>query len=266
MKKRILRKSLVISIMLLFIGISVAASTGTVDTENQIRESNLGDDITPPVTIHSLEPETPDGENGFYVSNVTITLNATDDMSGVNTTYYSINSEPWEVYDEPFLLHEDGLYYIVYFSIDNADNMEVPKLSHLKLDQTPPDIEEVEWETFQDPPIFGIWYCKFTCNAVDSTSGMDRVEMFINGEFYEVIPGAGPIYEFTIEWMGYSHWIFTFKHYDVAGNSAFDSVNGSDIKSYSSSQQSSSQQSSNPLLERILALLHPILTRLLNIR
>lgn len=44
------------------------------------------DDTTPPVTTLSFDPPTPDGLNGWYVSNVTITLNATDNQSGVNVT------------------------------------------------------------------------------------------------------------------------------------------------------------------------------------
>ena len=222
---------------------SVLPSTGSivaekyVSTDNQICKSNsrYDNDTTPPVTTISFDPPYPDGLNGWYVSNVTVTLNATDDMSGVNTTYYSINSEPWEVYDEPFLLHEDGLYYIVYLSVDNAGNMEFPKLSHLKLDQTSPDIEEVEWE------LYGIPFpdiCKFTCIAVDETSGMNRVELYIYDALQGIITGPGPIYKFIMDTTAISFftWTFNFFHYDFAGNSAFDSVKGSDIESYSNSQ------------------------------
>jgi len=115
------------------------------------------------------------------------------------------------------------------------------------IDYTPPDIEEVEWKTFQEPPIFGVWYCKFTCNAVDETSGMERVEMWINDALHEIIHGSGPIYEFIMatNWFSFTSSTFNFVHYDFAGNSAFDSVNGSDIKSHSSSQSSSTQQSSS---------------------
>ena len=52
---------------------------------------NVFEDTIPPSTTASLSPSSPDGNNGWYVSNVVITLNAVDSDSGVNSTYYSID-------------------------------------------------------------------------------------------------------------------------------------------------------------------------------
>ena len=78
MKKDLLSKILVMGIIVLFIGMSITPSTGNI---------MFFDDTTPPVTTISFDPPEPDGLNDWYLTNVTITLEATDDMSGVNITY-----------------------------------------------------------------------------------------------------------------------------------------------------------------------------------
>lgn len=67
---------------------------------------------------------------------------------------------------------------------------------------------------------------------------MDGVETYIDDELHETITGPGPIYEFVIEWSNeFQTATFKFVAFDVAGNSAFDLIDGSDIKSYPSSQK-----------------------------
>jgi hypothetical protein len=61
------RKCLAIGIILLFVGVAINPITGI---------SSNRDDTTPPVTTISFNPPEPDGENGWYVSNVTVILNA----------------------------------------------------------------------------------------------------------------------------------------------------------------------------------------------
>ena len=68
----------------LFLGVAVAPSV-------------VADDTTPPVTTISLNPPAPNGDNGWYVTNITVTLNATDDESGVKVTYYAIDGGQCEL-------------------------------------------------------------------------------------------------------------------------------------------------------------------------
>ena len=42
----------------------------------------IGSDGTPPTTIHTIKPALPDGENGYYVSDVEVTLEAADPSIG----------------------------------------------------------------------------------------------------------------------------------------------------------------------------------------
>ena len=162
------RKGITLAVMLLFIGMSVIPSTGDIVSF---------DDITPPVTTCTLNPEEPDGLNGWYVSDVEVTLNATDDMSGVNVTEYRINGGSIQIYTEPFTVTIDGLHTVEYRSIDYAGNAEDWKSVEFKIDQTPPEID-LTW--MYSPP--DVVHFTATCN--DATSGMDRVEFLINDELY----------------------------------------------------------------------------------
>lgn len=81
-------------------------------------------DTKPPVTTISLAGEM---EGNVYVSDVTATLNATDKGSGVNHTYYKIDSGDWNTYSAPFVVSGNGLHTIYFYSTDLAGNTEVTK-------------------------------------------------------------------------------------------------------------------------------------------
>jgi len=239
----LLSKTLVIGVIFLFIGMSFQSSIGF---------SNY-DDTTPPVTTCTLDPPEPDGLNGWYVSDVTVTLNATDDMSGVDFTYYRIKFEWWLLYSEPFTLPFDGDDILIeYYSVDYAGNVEDVKSFMLDIDQTPPEID-LCYESDYDLSLGWIWLC--TSTATDSMSGMDRVEFYINDILQETIYGPGPYYEwiwdycnfsvikgfirkreiteeyvkfrvifaFTNESIGYDACIITYG-YDNAGNNDWDMI------------------------------------------
>jgi hypothetical protein len=118
---------------------------------------------------------------------VGVTLNATDNESGVNVTYYKINDEDWEIYTEAFRLWVGGIFLVQFYSIDNAGNEEIPKEIKIKIDDTPPVIH-----CYLDPPnpnglngwyVTGVW---LTLNVTDNESGVWRV--LCNGKNY-----TGPI-------------------------------------------------------------------------
>ncbi|KAA0010513.1 MAG: hypothetical protein FE041_05200 [Thermoplasmata archaeon] len=113
-------------------------------------------DKTKASTIHSLSPSLPNGNNGWYVSNVTITLNANDNVSGVNVTKYKIDDGNWENYSGAFIISEEGEHTIKYYSIDNAGNEEDQKEINIKIDKTKPIIHDytLPQATTGDPLIF----------------------------------------------------------------------------------------------------------------
>jgi hypothetical protein len=76
-----------------------------------------GSDTTPPVTVCTL--------SGTDV--VTVTLTATDDMSGVNYTKYKLDDGAWTTYTAPFTVSESGDHTVLFYSVDIAGNVEDEK-------------------------------------------------------------------------------------------------------------------------------------------
>jgi ribosomal protein L40E len=76
-------------------------------------------DHSPPTTTCSPGP-------GSY-REVTVSLSAADNESGVDNTYYRDNGGNWTEYINPFNLTEIGEYQIDYYSIDKAGNNETTK-------------------------------------------------------------------------------------------------------------------------------------------
>jgi len=82
-------------------------------------------DTAPPVTIATVFPAQPDGPNGEYVNPVTVTLTASDQLSGVDVTEYSLdNGTTWYPYTGPVKFDKQGQYTINYRSTDNRVNVE----------------------------------------------------------------------------------------------------------------------------------------------
>jgi hypothetical protein len=98
--------------------------------------SPYGPDITPPTTTH-------DYDGSWCTTDFTITLAATDDKSGVAETYYKINggeTKNLTAHGQPNFATESAGNALEYWSIDNADNEELPHkmLTGIKLDKAAP--------------------------------------------------------------------------------------------------------------------------------
>ncbi len=76
------RVGLAVAIIALFFGVAVTPTIGI---------SRYRNDTTPPVTTATLDPPEPIYEEWYGLS-VKMTLNPTDNESGVNVTYYQINT------------------------------------------------------------------------------------------------------------------------------------------------------------------------------
>ncbi len=81
-------------------------------------------DTTPPITTCTL---TGTQEGGVYTSDVTVTLSAIDTQSGVNYTMYKLDGADYAVYTGQFMVTADGSHTILFYSVDNAGNIEDEK-------------------------------------------------------------------------------------------------------------------------------------------
>lgn len=98
----------------------------------------LNVDTTAPVTTATASPVS--GQNGWYATNPTVTLAATDNVS-VTKTVYRINGGQWSTYSQPVTVATYGINTFEYKSSDTAGNEEESKALTLKVDTTPPTVK-----------------------------------------------------------------------------------------------------------------------------
>lgn len=128
-------------------------------------------DTVPPVTTASLAP--PANGAGWNNSSVTVTLNATDNQSGVRSITYSASGAqtiaPTTVLaaSTSFTVSGEGVTNLSYFATDNASNVESPHLLAISIDTVAPSV-------FCASPD-GMWHATnvtIGCSASDGNSGL----------------------------------------------------------------------------------------------
>jgi hypothetical protein len=225
--------------------------------KNNIFEWGIGCDDTAPVSSHVLAIPDPNGENGYYVSDLNVTVSAFDPQIGCDTDGSGVKEIKWTIdgvgdtipgATGTFPITEDGNDIVVeYWAIDWVGNVESKNSFIIDMDQTLAVIDDdgVHWEAFQDG-MFGDWYVRFWTNSTDATSGMDRVEMYINEGLHEINASpAGARYDFVIMWStAFETVTFKWEHYDRAGWHTDDEILGNEPfeKSYSSDTKTLNQK------------------------
>lgn len=196
-------------------------------------------DNDPPITSCTLSGNM--GQNDWYISFVEATLTATDeDGSGVDHIYYTVNGEGQNTYTAPFSIDEGGWYTVEYWSVDRLENTENHKDEQFKIDLDDPGIEITQpetgiyWRGKKIWPIFEstllTWSKSFVIrdieiivNANDSTSGVNRVEFYIDDDLEASDSSVPYSWKWTKLNLFSSHIIKTVV-YDDAGNSASDEI------------------------------------------
>jgi regulation of enolase protein 1 (concanavalin A-like superfamily) len=173
-------------------------------------------DTMPPVTTAMTAPAAPDGDNGWYVTPVTVTLSATDDISGVARTEYLLDGGDWVEYTGPFTLDEDGAHTLVYRSVDEAGNVEASQSLELLIDATVP---EVAIGGIEDGGVYGAdELVDVSVSGHDATSGLASLELTLDGE-----PVVGSVAAALVGLAEGQHELAAVAS-DIAGNTATTSV------------------------------------------
>ncbi|MFK7697615.1 OmpL47-type beta-barrel domain-containing protein [Paenibacillus sp. HJGM_3] len=127
--------------------VQLAENTNTFKLEvyvdgKKTNEASFAVTYTPdkiaPVTAAALHPAAPDGQNGWYKSDVTLSLSATDNVNGPIRTEYRVNDGDWTLYTGAIPAFGDGIYRVDYRSFDQAGNGEQVRTVDFKVDTTAP--------------------------------------------------------------------------------------------------------------------------------
>lgn len=105
--------------------------------EEAIKETEIKIDSTPPSISYNIYPLSPDGKNGWYVSNVEISLSANDE--NLESIYYKIDNDTWHPYEGDIII-PDGIHVIYFKAVDEAGNYAISNTT-IKKDTSPPEID-----------------------------------------------------------------------------------------------------------------------------
>jgi hypothetical protein len=219
--------------------------------ENNNRRWRIGVDNTKPITEHSLYPPDPDGKNDWYIGDLEATLYAYDPLvmdvsSGADYINFRVNDGPIQTIDGDqivigtFLItqaDDNKDVKVEYWAVDNVGNVEDSHTFYIDMDQTDPTVY-LTYEVVSGNPIQG-WVLEFTATATDHTSGMDRVEFFLNEVLQTVVSGSGPTYQWSFTYHGDLNIDIGADGYDIAGNFASDAVENPRPTSYNYINQNS---------------------------
>lgn len=105
----------------------------------KIRFELFADGKPPITTVASTNPNQKRIDEAVYIpGGAVIEVNATDEDSGLEDTYYSLNGEPFVPYISPLTLDKDGIYEFTVYSTDKLGNREDEVTRKFVVDATPP--------------------------------------------------------------------------------------------------------------------------------
>jgi hypothetical protein len=94
-------------------------------------------DYTAPTASHSLSPGSPTGNNGWYTSDVTVTVSGEDNVQ-VGAIMYRIDGGSWLTYTSPFSIGIEGEHTVEYYPVDGVGNEGATGMVSFKIDKTNP--------------------------------------------------------------------------------------------------------------------------------
>ncbi|WP_404330190.1 OmpL47-type beta-barrel domain-containing protein [Mesobacillus maritimus] len=129
------------------------------------------------VKIDKAAPETESNvKEGWLTEAFTVELTATDDLSGVAKTYYSVNGSEF-VEGTSFEVSEEGIHNVSFYSIDHAGNVEEAKTAEVKIDKTAP---QLSWDLEEQYALGTNLTIAYEAN--DTLSGVAVEKVTVNGE------------------------------------------------------------------------------------
>jgi hypothetical protein len=190
-------------------------NSGNQESDKTVSWTRLAPDDAPPTTTHSLDPSSPDGDNGWYMSPVEVTLSADDGIGlGVESTEYRIDGAPYQPYTAPFEVSDPGIHTISYRSTDAGTNVESPNTVSFKIDAAAPASEAAL--TPSAPNGNEGWYRSQVTVAISAADGAQGSG--VADTTYSVDGGPAQSYSAPFSVSGIGMHEVAFSSTDLAGN------------------------------------------------
>jgi large repetitive protein len=138
----------------------------------EVKSAQVKIDKTAPETVSDVTDKWNKGE-------VTVNLTATDNLSGVAKTFYSLKGTDF-VEGTSFTVNEEGVNTVFFYSVDNAGNVEEVKTAEVKIDKTAPT---ASWNLDKEYAL-GV-SLPLNYQASDELSGIAEESVTVNGQAYQ---------------------------------------------------------------------------------
>lgn len=182
-------------------------------------------DANPPEVQLALEPASPDGHNGWYVTPLTAVVTATEILgSGVAGVEVSTDGVAWRPYSAPLVFDDDTTGTTIYArATDAVGHVSEPISTTFKIDRTPPDSHVAGGQgpgalvAGVFPNALGNQVLALAGAIVDDGSGRAGMSLEYDGLDWTGATAVG-------SWPGQQiqvNWIFTATHEIGAGNHIF---------------------------------------------
>ncbi|NOU88292.1 hypothetical protein GC102_21375 [Paenibacillus sp. LMG 31460] len=144
-------------------------------TQDQVTQLiNAGVDQQAPTT-------TDNAPSGWVNQDVTVTLSAIDNVSGVSNTYNTVDDGAKQT-GTSVVLSEEGVHKLVYWSVDKVGNIEQAHTVSVSIDKKAPETKAAI--TPAEPDGLNGWYVHpiaVSLNAVDNLSEVAKTEYSLDG-------------------------------------------------------------------------------------
>src|SRR5205807_416451 len=165
-------------------------------------------DTVAPVSTASLSGTA--GAGQWYSSAVTVTLSATDDLSGVLAIHFQLDGGVWQTYSGAVVVQGEGAHAVGYYATDNSGNNEAIRTASVNIDTVAPS-SAVQVQGNRAPDGSYIGSANITLAATDASSGVQTVQYRLDG-------GAWHSYSGVVLLSGNGQHAIDYAATDVAGN------------------------------------------------
>ena len=185
-------------------------------TNHAIRKNNVLIDKS----IPSAEARTSgtQGKNGWHISFMKVSLTGTDNISGISSINYTVDSGIMKTYEDNFTISKSGFTNITYFSVDNAGNSgkNVAKTLSFKIDSVLPNSSMIGARTaFTESDVSLAW------QGNDNESGIDHFEISFDGAAFSAVGNDTSVTKTLAD----GQHTFRVRAVDIAGNVGTETSN-----------------------------------------
>ncbi|MBU3896427.1 MAG: hypothetical protein KJ697_00645, partial [Nanoarchaeota archaeon] len=186
-------------------------NAGNVETQ---QNAQIKVDLTDPIINDAVLSGTL-GPNGWYVTDVLLTLSGSDALSGLQSISYTIDSGATQTYSALFTVSGDGSYTIEYWAVDNAGRTCVHKTVIVGIDTIAPVISGCTVDPVSGSSYDSTQTYTFSCTVTDA-SGIDTVTFTLGGDSYTVT-NVVDVYTAIVPGLAYGTYNYDFTANDASG-------------------------------------------------